>query len=172
MLMMTTGAMLIFTKIGQHIGRRSKEFAASIKLRIWAAYGGKGVALCWACGEIADEIDHLLPMKDGGGNNFENGRPICFACNRDPNLVRPGVIEAVFEPDVRAIRQVCWVANCDREVYARSLCVPHYRRQQNGYRGSFDAPIRVWSRAPSGVNGYEWMLIRRALRESRQRSTR
>ena len=165
MLRETPGTMLIFTKIGC-------QFSASMKRRVWAAFGGKGVALCWACGAMADEIDHLKPRKAGGGNDFKNGRPICYACNRNPDLIRPDPdsIEAALEPTVRAIRQVCQVANCDREVYARTLCQVHYQRQQTGYRGALDDAIRTVLRAPPGVNLYTWMLIRRAHRES-ERST-
>jgi 5-methylcytosine-specific restriction endonuclease McrA len=32
--------------------------------------------------ELAKEIDHLIPVCDGGGNNMENLIAICKACHR------------------------------------------------------------------------------------------
>ena len=36
---------------------------------------------CYLCGEIADTIDHVIPISRGGTNDIENLRPACYDCN-------------------------------------------------------------------------------------------
>lgn len=41
-------------------------------------YGG----LCWMCGKVATEIDHVKPVAKGGAHMPCNLRPACSKCNR------------------------------------------------------------------------------------------
>ena len=49
---------------------------------VWRTTGGR----CWYCGGRPPRgqrsLDHLLPLKRGGGNVTENIVPCCVACNR------------------------------------------------------------------------------------------
>lgn len=42
-----------------------------------AYYGG----LCWCCGVVASEWDHVIPLSKGGWHCLANLRPICRPCN-------------------------------------------------------------------------------------------
>lgn len=44
----------------------------------WAYYGG----LCWMCGDLATDTDHVKPLARGGSNWPANLRPACKPCNR------------------------------------------------------------------------------------------
>jgi 5-methylcytosine-specific restriction endonuclease McrA len=57
-----------------------------------AQYGGdytrkrahllQGAPLCHACGQKpATTLDHIIPLKYGGTNDWDNLRPLCGACN-------------------------------------------------------------------------------------------
>ncbi len=53
------------------------EFTAvQLRARI-EFYGGK----CWMCGDVADSIDHVIPLARGGSNWPANLRPACRSCN-------------------------------------------------------------------------------------------
>ena len=42
-----------------------------------------GLMTCFVCQDAtATEVDHIVPVKHGGGNTFENLGPICLKCNR------------------------------------------------------------------------------------------
>lgn len=47
----------------------------------WEYYGG----LCWICGGVADEIDHVVALARNGTNWPANLRPICRRCNQAKN---------------------------------------------------------------------------------------
>jgi 5-methylcytosine-specific restriction endonuclease McrA len=34
------------------------------------------------CGAIATDVDHLIPIADGGDDSLANLRPSCARCNR------------------------------------------------------------------------------------------
>lgn len=37
---------------------------------------------CWRCGEFAADVDHVVPVADGGDDSLANLRPACVRCNR------------------------------------------------------------------------------------------
>jgi 5-methylcytosine-specific restriction endonuclease McrA len=45
---------------------------------VFARYG----TVCVYCGAPATDVDHLLPIADGGDDSLANLRPSCAACNR------------------------------------------------------------------------------------------
>lgn len=61
---------------------RKYGFSESVKQAVWREYGGVGVAACYVCGRLAQEIDHVLPKSRGGSNKKSNAAPICCSCNR------------------------------------------------------------------------------------------
>lgn len=48
--------------------------------------------LCAAKGRVtlAEEVDHIRPKADGGGDEIENLQPICRACHRAKGLADRG----------------------------------------------------------------------------------
>jgi 5-methylcytosine-specific restriction endonuclease McrA len=50
----------------------------AIRLQVLARYG----RVCIHCGAPATDIDHLVPIADGGTDELSNLRPACAACNR------------------------------------------------------------------------------------------
>ena len=38
--------------------------------------------LCVVCGQLADMVDHIVPIKDGGTHDVDNLQPMCTACHR------------------------------------------------------------------------------------------
>ena len=38
--------------------------------------------VCVHCGAIATDIDHIVPIADGGTDELSNLRPACARCNR------------------------------------------------------------------------------------------
>ena len=66
----------------------------------------KTEGLCADCGDAAEELDHLIPVSDGGSNDPDNLQPLCRACHAcrtmAQNLV-PGELNPMaseFEPSV------------------------------------------------------------------------
>lgn len=59
-------------------GRR-EEFASSDKDFILA----RDARRCYLCGRAADEVDHVVPIAEGGPNDPSNGRAICARCHRE-----------------------------------------------------------------------------------------
>lgn len=39
------------------------------------------MGLCVACGRIATEVDHIVPLCDGGGDTSDNKQALCHACH-------------------------------------------------------------------------------------------
>ncbi len=37
---------------------------------------------CSYCGGVSTTIDHIVPVADGGSDDWENLTPACFSCNR------------------------------------------------------------------------------------------
>ena len=50
----------------------------AIRRQVFARYG----RTCHVCGAPAVDVDHLLPIADGGGDELSNLRPACARCNR------------------------------------------------------------------------------------------
>jgi 5-methylcytosine-specific restriction endonuclease McrA len=48
-------------------------------------YGGR----CWMCGDLADTIDHVIPISRGGSNWPANQRPACVSCNSSKQAKLP-----------------------------------------------------------------------------------
>lgn len=48
---------------------------------VFATKGGE----CWRCGGPATEVDHVVPIRDGGTDRLDNLRPVCSKCNRGSN---------------------------------------------------------------------------------------
>ena len=46
--------------------------------RVFAARGRS----CVYCGEPATDVDHVIPVIDGGSNSLANLVPACAKCNR------------------------------------------------------------------------------------------
>lgn len=42
----------------------------------------RDLGICQACGEPADEVDHIWPRYWGGPDEFDNLRAICGTCNK------------------------------------------------------------------------------------------
>jgi 5-methylcytosine-specific restriction protein A len=36
---------------------------------------------CRFCGEVATEVDHITPLKNGGTHDINNLRPLCKSCH-------------------------------------------------------------------------------------------
>ena len=36
---------------------------------------------CSRCGGIAEEVHHVIPLRDGGTNSVENLEPLCASCH-------------------------------------------------------------------------------------------
>lgn len=45
---------------------------------VMEAAGGR----CARCGAPASEVDHVVPLARGGGNEVANMRPLCAPCHR------------------------------------------------------------------------------------------
>ena len=45
---------------------------------VFAHYG----RICHYCGEPATDIDHVIPIADGGNDSLANLRPSCARCSR------------------------------------------------------------------------------------------
>ena len=43
--------------------------------------------VCAYCGEVADQVDHVIPRSAGGSNDMDN----CVACCRRCNIAKGGV---------------------------------------------------------------------------------
>ena len=44
--------------------------------------------ICRICkNNIAEELDHIVPLFKGGGNEIENLQPICKPCHIDKSLI-------------------------------------------------------------------------------------
>ena len=61
---------------------------------------------CVACGQIAKlEVDHIVPVSMGGGNDIDNIQPLCRSCNAvkrtDVEDFRPLTLWAIM-PETRA----------------------------------------------------------------------
>lgn len=50
----------------------------SIEEEVWRVYPDR---LCSYCGESATELDHVVPLADGGQHVFGNLVPACRSCN-------------------------------------------------------------------------------------------
>lgn len=48
------------------------------RLACFATYG----RLCYQCGALATDVDHVKPRSQGGSHEPENLRPICQGCHR------------------------------------------------------------------------------------------
>jgi 5-methylcytosine-specific restriction endonuclease McrA len=46
--------------------------------RVFAAKGRR----CWRCGQPATDVDHAIPLVEGGSDLIDNLRPACASCNR------------------------------------------------------------------------------------------
>ena len=46
--------------------------------KIWAKSNG----LCWYCGLLAEQVDHVNPVVLGGKDSIENLVPVCAWCNK------------------------------------------------------------------------------------------
>lgn len=46
---------------------------------------------CFACGEPATTVDHIIPRSKGGKNSRKNRQPACKACNeaKGDDLIGP-----------------------------------------------------------------------------------
>lgn len=61
-----------------------KNIAKSVRARAYAKTDG----WCWYCGRRAVScLDHIVPVKDGGTNDYDNLVPSCEQCN-----LRKGVL--------------------------------------------------------------------------------
>jgi hypothetical protein len=52
--------------------------ASPLRKRIWAKSGG----LCWYCGSLAHQVDHIDPVVLHGSNSISNKVPVCRWCNK------------------------------------------------------------------------------------------
>lgn len=59
-------------------GRPSASAWSQLRVRVFESYG-KYCAYCRKDGDL--EIDHIVPLKLGGSNHFENLLPACKSCN-------------------------------------------------------------------------------------------
>jgi 5-methylcytosine-specific restriction endonuclease McrA len=68
---------------------RVQANGGSVSLRDWQArwdyYAGK----CWMCGDLASEMDHVIPLTLGGPSWPSNLRPACRSCNASKGGGRP-----------------------------------------------------------------------------------
>ncbi|EOM78100.1 HNH endonuclease [Rhodococcus rhodnii] len=58
-------------------------------------FGGR----CWICGDAAEHIDHVKPIKAGGWHMLSNLRPACALCNRRKSSLWP-----IKDSDLELIR--------------------------------------------------------------------
>lgn len=71
--------------------------------------------VCYLCGEKVDrgdcEVEHIIPLKHGGTNDWENLRPAHWYCNQAKSTMMPdnpnlqAVIDAIPDKIKTAIRQ-------------------------------------------------------------------
>ncbi len=66
-------------------GSRCPAHARHGSTRSWRTIRAQILALhayrCKMCGERATEVDHIVPVADGGTNHASNLRPLCHACH-------------------------------------------------------------------------------------------
>ncbi len=56
---------------------RGKHWQATREV-VFARHG----RVCVHCGDPASDVDHLIPIADGGTDELANLRPACVRCNR------------------------------------------------------------------------------------------
>ena len=56
--------------------KKRKALHPKIRMRVLALE-----PLCRSCGAAAHEIDHIIPVADGGGDNMANLQPLCRECH-------------------------------------------------------------------------------------------
>ena len=44
-----------------------------------------------SCGGIASEVHHVMPVSEGGGDDWDNLRPLCQACHKAETNRQRGV---------------------------------------------------------------------------------
>lgn len=52
---------------------------------LWAKWRGEVLAAepwCRRCSRPATDVDHILPLEDGGTNRRKNLQPLCYECHR------------------------------------------------------------------------------------------
>lgn len=68
---------------------KRKKFSVEERKKIYRKTNGH----CYICGEVVDfdsfEIEHRIPLKKGGSNNFDNLFPSCHCCNTMKNSIYP-----------------------------------------------------------------------------------
>lgn len=92
----------------RHCNHHAKTVGATGRLTakqvasVWSEWDG----LCWVCGTIADQIDHVQPInrKAGGTNTPDNIRPICKECNQKRSHKWHGM--SVAEKEAGLLRQI------------------------------------------------------------------
>lgn len=77
--------------VGKRLSRERTAFAAGVGLcDIMAEQGCK----CYACGmdlikSGEYDLDHIMPISKGGGNDYENLQFLCISCNRSKSDALP-----------------------------------------------------------------------------------
>ena len=67
---------------------KRKSIPKSLKNLVWDSTNGKknGIGPCYCCRQTIDskhfEVGHIVAVKDGGKNTFQNLKPICSVCNK------------------------------------------------------------------------------------------
>jgi len=92
--------------ITQHRYRAKKEgLISTLKLSEWikTARYFKGCAYC-LIGHI-EEMDHFLPLDQGGGTEVCNIVPACEACNRKKMYVHPDKVTKIPRADIERVRE-------------------------------------------------------------------
>lgn len=74
-------------RCSQHVVLHERERGSSAQRgysgewrRIRAAYLSEH-PYCVSCGQLATEVDHVVPRAQGGGDEWENLRGLCKACH-------------------------------------------------------------------------------------------
>lgn len=76
-------------EVGQSDNVRRKNFTAKERLQIYRKTEGH----CYLCGEFVDfdafEIEHRIPLANGGKNDMDNLFPACHTCNTLKGSIAP-----------------------------------------------------------------------------------
>lgn len=63
-----------------HKGRHGRMRSGSREQKINRAVMLRDGGLC-ACGALAEQVDHVVPLSQGGGDDMDNRRAICGPCH-------------------------------------------------------------------------------------------